>query len=457
MEVKEVTSREKCYEGFTLAEKQLGNGDFGIAFAILPSKKNKKIIDELNASTSYVLKQILIEETTPKPKKDFISEVKIGIALGEMKAAPRIYGSWFCRDTSTGILYGYYVMDRLSGVWKDTYGHHLATSKEHQTQLIDAIDQSVRSGYLHQDCHVGNIGFVSDKVKLFDFGLTLEIPPSCSECSSRPDVIALLVASQLFIVIEQYDRDEMFSDGNLIHARIVEMIGSMETVPTKKKITFEQQNAKITECLERVNTSFGSCCDMIKTNIFMTYLYQVIDSYSCFPEYSTDLYSEATENFFPGVIYDLIYEIRRGNVNFTTLADTFLGKKGTAAKGTAKGTAKATAKGTAKSTAKATARAEALGEETDEDAEESPDETMAAKATVAKATVAKATSSKGKKPKKVKMSEPVEEEEEAVAEEEGRRYTFRSRDRALKKSASAKRSASRGGRKRKNRTRKIRR
>jgi hypothetical protein len=52
----------------------------------------------------------------------------------------------------------------------------------------------------------------------------------------------------------------------------------------------------------------------------MTYLYQVIESYSIDPTYSTADYEELEENYFPGLIYDLIYYIRQGKFatgNFT--------------------------------------------------------------------------------------------------------------------------------------------
>jgi hypothetical protein len=264
----------------------------------------------------------------PKGKSDFKNEVDIGIKLGDLGVAPKIYKSWFCEDSTSRQLYGYYVMDKLSSVWKGDYGHELGNQK-HQQQLITAIEGMVHQGYLHQDCHVGNIGFVAGNVKLFDFGLTLEIPrEQCATCLINPTIKNLLTASQLFIVIEQYDRKDMFSTKNLIYNKIQELVGPIQKQPTKQIITFEEQKQKIREALQHVTTTYGSCCDVIKNNILMTYLYQIIESYSVFADYSTEYYEEKTENFFPGLVYDLIYDIRLGKIHLEIVEDWINAKLG---------------------------------------------------------------------------------------------------------------------------------
>jgi hypothetical protein len=219
-------------------------------------------------------------------------------------------------------------MDKLSSVWKGDYGHELG-NKKHQQQLITAIEGMVHQGYLHQDCHVGNIGFVAGNVKLFDFGLTLEIPrEECATCFINPTIKNLLTASQLFIVIEQYDSKDMFSAKNLIYHKIQELVGPIQKQPTKQIIKFEEQKQKIREALHHVTTTYGSCCDVIKNNILMTYLYQIIESYSVFADYSTEYYEEKTENFFPGLVYDLIYDIRLGKIHLENIEDWFNAKLG---------------------------------------------------------------------------------------------------------------------------------
>jgi len=320
-----VDSPEKCYDGLKI-KGELGRGDFGIAYELKPGAQNEAIAGALSASGQYVLKQITI--MNPKGKSDFINEVNIGIKLGDLGVAPKIYKSWFCEDRTSRQLYGYYVMDKLSSVWKGDYGHQHGNQK-HQQQLITAIEGMVHQGYLHQDCHVGNIGFVAGNVKLFDFGLTLEIPrEQCATCFINPTIKNLLTASQLFIVIEQYDRKDMFSTKNLIYNKIQELVGPIQKQPTKQIITFEEQKQKIREALHHVTTTYGSCCDVIKNNILMTYLYQIIESYSVFADYSTEYYEEKTENFFPGLVYDLIYDIRLGKIHLENIEDWFNAKLG---------------------------------------------------------------------------------------------------------------------------------
>ena len=321
-----VDSPEKCYAGLEL-KGELGRGDFGIAYELKSGAQTEAIAGALSASGQYVLKQITI--MNPKGKSDFKNEVDIGIKLGDLGVAPKIYKSWFCEDSTSNQLYGYYVMDKLSSVWKGDYGHQLGNNK-HQQQLITAIEGMVCQGYLHQDCHVGNIGFVAGNVKLFDFGLTVEIPrEECATCFINPTVKNLLTASQLFIVIEQYDRKDMFSTRNLIYHKIQELVGPIPKQPTQQIITFEEQKQRIREALHHVTTTtYGTCCDVIKNNILMTYLYQIIESYSVFAEYSTELYEEKTENFFPGLVYDLIYDIRLGKIHLENIDDWFNAKLG---------------------------------------------------------------------------------------------------------------------------------
>jgi hypothetical protein len=352
-----VDSPEKCYTSFNLKlGKELGRGDFGIAYDLEAGAQNAAINSAISASGQYVLKQITIG--SEKGRLDFINEVNIGIKLGDSGIAPKIYKSWFCQDSTNGQLYGYYVMDKLSSVWKGDYGHQLGNQK-HQQQLITAIEGMVHQGYLHQDCHVGNIGFVAGNVKLFDFGLTLEIPrEECATCFINPTITPLrisnahgnvaiplinrpimgdlnvqwcknlLTASQLFIVIEQYNSKDMFSAKNLIYHKIQQLVGPIPKQPTQQIITFEKQKQKIREALHHVTTTYGSCCDVIKNNILMTYLYQIIESYSISEDYSTELYEEKTENFFPGLVYDLIYDIRLGKIHLEIVEDWFNAKLG---------------------------------------------------------------------------------------------------------------------------------
>ena len=330
-----VDSPEKCYAGLVL-KGEVGRGEFGIAYELKPGAQNAAIADALSASGKYVLKQVTI--LNPKGRVDFRKEVQIASTLGELGVGPNIYKSWFCNygpSQPSHQLYGYYVMDRLSAVWKGQYGHTLG-SKKHQEQLITAIEGMVQRGYLHQDCHVGNVGFVDGNVKLFDFGLTVEMPRRAREaCVVNPTIQNLLIASQLSIVIEQYDRKDMFSEKNQIHRKIQQLVGPVpkrKTQQTHKIVTFEEQKRKIRKASHHVSTTYGSCCVVVKTSILMTYLYQIIESYSVFADYSTEYFEENTENVFPGLVYALIYDIRLGKVHLESMEEWFNTKLGSFSK-----------------------------------------------------------------------------------------------------------------------------
>ena len=331
------TTNDKVFQ----IEKQVGKGDYGEAFLLKVGEQNHAIDEALSPTGRYVLKKVLFP--TREAKQQFISEVVIGKTLGEMGIAPKIYNYWFCIDDSEKKTYGYFVMELLSGVWSNGKGdrydinHRIDPRKnrqrelikllgtpEHQQQLIDVITQSVNAGYLHQDCHVGNIGFVmedgEEKTKLFDFGLTVSIPEECGPCFENEHIRNLCIASQLYIVIEQYRREAMFAPENLLYQEIVKLADAPEKAATRRIIDFSTQKLKIKELIETINRDFTTCCDIIKQTLLMTYLYQVIESYSIDDTYSTADYEELEENYFPGLIYDLIYYIRQGKFapgNFT--------------------------------------------------------------------------------------------------------------------------------------------
>ena len=201
-----VSSPEACLDGLRI-EKELGHGDFGVAYELKPGDQNQAINAAISETGKYVLKQIKLEG---EPLSDeqrqgaFIQESCLGKNLADLGIAPKIYKCWSCSSklkpsSKKPTNFGYIVMDKMDGTWKDKY-NLTRGNKEHQFELIHALAIMVKNGFLHQDCHVGNIGFVNDKVVLFDFGLTVEIKNCRSPCNNLP----LLLASQLNIVVEQF-------------------------------------------------------------------------------------------------------------------------------------------------------------------------------------------------------------------------------------------------------------
>lgn len=215
---------ENCIPtGYSLG-KLLGKGDFGeahqfvkVAHADAGRPENMGVHIELHLpdGRQIVLKKVNLvhhneaSEMMPIRLQQFKDEVIIGNQLGSLGIAPRIYDWWICENRDQTQRYGYYVMDTLSGVWKGKYDVNVAVApSDLQIKLIGSVIDMVQLGLIHQDLHTGNIS--SDGL-LFDFGLTLSVDPSLIEQYG-----SLLVASQLYQMIEHSDYDDIVNPNNYV-------------------------------------------------------------------------------------------------------------------------------------------------------------------------------------------------------------------------------------------------
>jgi hypothetical protein len=214
--------------GYSLG-KLLGKGDFGeanqfvkLAHAEAGRPEGLEIELHLPDNSKTVLKKVNLvhhteaSEMMPIRLQQFKDEVIVGNQLGSLGIAPRIYNWWICENPHQTKRYGYYVMDTLSGVWASRFGKNVAVAPLlAQQQLISNVIIMVQNGYIHQDLHPGNVGFVgkgdSEKVVLFDFGLTLKVDSIYIE-----DYGSMLVASQLYQMIEQSDIADIINPNNYV-------------------------------------------------------------------------------------------------------------------------------------------------------------------------------------------------------------------------------------------------
>jgi hypothetical protein len=300
--------------------KELGRGDYGHAYLADISKPAKR---------KLVLKEILFEDPSSTPEM-FDRETAIGEELGEIGKAPKIYAKWKTSDK------GYYLMDLLSSDWKHIYGDSLKgkDSERHQSEFMEAITEMVTSGYLHQDCHKGNVGFVKngvdDKVVLFDFGLTVQFD------SENLDVneIFLLTISQFYILIEQMVISDKFSDENLINTAINDVWGMVESkynfppysAKTRSKYTISDQSDHIHQCMVIISKNLADGNPFAQINILMAYLYKLLDIRYILNGIADPIedFESYTENAFGCMIYDLIYEIRKNKFSSFVDVDTWI-------------------------------------------------------------------------------------------------------------------------------------
>lgn len=216
-----IDSSQKCLRGLKVI-KELGRGDVGVAYELESGTQLQNISNALNSSGQYVLKEVLVQNA--KELKQLTEEICIGRYLGELGIAPRIYSCWVCVSAGNGNntkatttkkqqfpVKGYYVMDKIEHIWEKLYPsnsektkHTKAAPAALEEKLVDVLATMVKAGIIHQDCHPGNIGILKDgRPVIFDFGFSIRV----SDQITLPEVILM---SQLYIVIEQYDKSIMY-------------------------------------------------------------------------------------------------------------------------------------------------------------------------------------------------------------------------------------------------------
>ena len=208
-----VAAPAKCKRGIKVV-KELGRGDVGVAYEIEPGSQASSIHAAMTPHGNYVLKEVRI--ANEQEMQQFSNEICIGKYLGELKIAPRIYDCWVCTgsESETTPKYpvtGYYIMDKIEKIWDKEYPSDSTEGKpvrpsprEMERKLVKVLETMVKAGIIHQDCHPGNIGILKNgQVVLFDFGFAI----FSHDKMTQPDTVLM---SQLYIVIEQYDKKIMY-------------------------------------------------------------------------------------------------------------------------------------------------------------------------------------------------------------------------------------------------------
>jgi hypothetical protein len=326
-----ISSIQNCKEGIQI-EKTLGSGDFGTTYSlateIYPGSSSKSAMSAVKPDGRLVLKKIKLMGIKQPTIVDYEREICVQRGLGSSGISPKIHDCWICPDRKENQLYGYIIMDRMTDMWESKYGTKIA-SKEHQIQLIHAVIKMVQSGYLHQDLHIGNIGFMGDKVVIFDFGLSIPITGD----NTQQD-LSLCVASQLFIIYEQYSitnkngtaknrnyvRDVVHHILNNPEITLIGLIEScnlsnIDTIPIAQKlkktksVLLTEQKQYMNDTLQSIRTSRkGYIMDMVR---LINALYLFIEPFHTADNDMDDTSYSSTN--FPGMVYDAIYETRLGH------------------------------------------------------------------------------------------------------------------------------------------------
>lgn len=339
-------------EGYSLG-KLLGKGDFGEAHQFVklahseagrPTSLGVHFELHLPDGTPIVLKKVNLvhhnegPEMMPIRLQQFKDEVTIGYKLGVLGIAPQIYDWWICenhpQNDRTTKRYGYYVMDTLSGVWKGEYDVNVAIAPtDLQIKLIGNVIDMVKLGLIHQDAHTGNIS--SDGL-LFDFGLTLSVDPSLIEQYG-----SLLVASQLYQMIEHSDYDDIVSPNNYVFnaiqlilqnpdvplSQLKDFLSIQLQTPGNKHLFGPGSNTwtRLDKCVSRSviqkiiieHPEITSSPHPIGVSLLMLYMYDII----IHSETKDELYGVGDRQDEKNFMYNLIYLIRNNKIRIEDVND----------------------------------------------------------------------------------------------------------------------------------------
>jgi hypothetical protein len=251
----------------------------------------------------------------------FARESHYSQMLGEIGIAPTVYASWISEQ------YGYIVMDKLDSVWGKKRGKNVSSvsTKSEQLQLIRCIITMVQNGYLHNDCHLDNIGFIGGTPKLFDCEFVQRFDPV-----ENPHILSLLVAAQLYIVIEhstfrdiigtEEQRNYIFDTIQFIlqNPRISITELDLETIPRQTTITKAVKKLqKQTVVIKRIKEN-PIICDNLQ--LFMLFLYQHVITVT--RKGDKEQYYGTDEQ--PNLFFDIIYSIRQNKANMDNLLNKYI-------------------------------------------------------------------------------------------------------------------------------------
>ena len=221
------TKVEDCYgNNFKVEVEPLGKGDFGVAYLINNVSPMKQEMYPDADDLKYVLKQVTFrlgeDGTHDADAETFLNETCIGIEMGNLGIAPRIYECWLCSDAK-GNEYGYYTMDKIDKIVSNEYpGNPRKLKKKQklraaprgiQEKIVGLLEVMINANYVHNDNHPGNIGIMEDgEPVLFDFGFAIEADHELTEFDKLQ-----ALGFALYQIIEQYDKDITYDDDGVFY------------------------------------------------------------------------------------------------------------------------------------------------------------------------------------------------------------------------------------------------
>lgn len=184
----------------------LGSGEYGKVYTI--DNDPEKVVKIMSFRPR---KNGNVKITEQKLIESFMNEIEIQTELGKLNIAPIVY-DYQIMDGEDGFKQGIILMQKITSIYRDVYfdigddpninRKCSLPPKNVQQKLIHKIKEMINAGYIHNDLHCGNIGFVKDEVRLFDFGFTQSIQTLCKPCNNEQ-----ILGFHLYQVIEHLPFD----------------------------------------------------------------------------------------------------------------------------------------------------------------------------------------------------------------------------------------------------------
>jgi hypothetical protein len=271
----------------------------------------------------------------------WLSEARIGKALGELAIAPRIDNFFICKKS------GFIQMERLTPIpsktfatraarkgytgseirWKvkkptytDTVDHIANMPWPVQEEFVRVLTLMLEHGYIHMDNHVDNLGFIDGRPVVFDFGFTQQRDFRESAGGSKRGYtgsnqytwLNIALAFSIFQMLEHCPTAEI-QTSYLLHALC-------ECLCTKRYTgcTLEELSRQLHR---QSKGSLDAAAQWARDNLDPS----VADLYVGCVAYATILLLPRVERY-PTFEYDLIYKIRNPQAKYSKAVNAFAKK-----------------------------------------------------------------------------------------------------------------------------------
>lgn len=156
--------------------------------------------------------------------KQFIKEAQISKKFADLHLGPKIYTAWLESSAANRYVVGKLLMEKIVTTYEKKYlkpKNVTYPDAACQEKIVALFEHMIQNGYLHEDNHVGNIGFLKNgQIVLIDFAFARKLPDRLNS-----NVKANLLALTLYIMIDKY-KTRILNTAQSVFYRIIYAIRS---------------------------------------------------------------------------------------------------------------------------------------------------------------------------------------------------------------------------------------